>query len=457
MGRAFGLPKGLTINEYIAEFSKRAMIIHGNKYDYVNSFYSFEEKKISIECPKHGVFYQSPATHLRGFGCKRCADIERGKAQSLKSKIRFVSKASIVHNSKYDYSKTEYIKSSIKVEIICPNHGVFLQRPNSHLRGVGCPRCGDEAMAAKQTKPLEKFLSEANELHGSRYDYSLVEYSSFHEKITIICALHGAFEQTPASHLAGHGCQTCGHIKTGDAFRSDNAEFIKKAQQIHGERYDYANVFYVNNLTHVEIICPDHGPFRQQPSKHIDARQGCPSCANRDMDTEKFVQLADEIHQSKYDYTETVYVKARENVKILCPEHGYFEQRADHHLRGSGCEECVDFLNSNGSKKIERWLIDNKISFDREKRFENLINPETGRNLRFDFYLPLQNTLIEFDGRQHFHSVGYFGGRGAHEQTKLRDNIKNDWALENGIDLIRIDYTQENEIDNILSTKLFKL
>ena len=454
MGRAFGLPKGLTMNDYIAEFSRRAMVINGANYIYANSVYSFEEKKISIECPKHGVFHQSPATHLKGAGCKRCADIERGRAQSLKSKEKFVSKATDVHNSKYDYSRTEYIKSSIKVEIICPDHGVFLQRPNSHLRGVGCPRCGDEAAAVKQRKTLEQFLSEANKIHGSSYDYSRVNYSSYHEKITIICAQHGAFEQTPAGHLAGRGCKTCGHIKTGDAFRSDNAGFIKKAQQIHGEGYDYASVVYVNNLTHVEIICADHGKFKQQPSKHIDAKQGCPSCANRDMDTVKFVQRANEIHQNKYDYTETIYLKAQEKVTILCPEHGCFEQKADHHLRGSGCEYCVDFLNSNGSKKIETWLSDNKFAFEREKRFDNLINPETGRSLRFDFYLAEQNTLIEFDGRQHFNSVDYFGGRDAYERVKFRDVIKNNWALENGIDLIRIDYKQEEEIDNILGTKL---
>ncbi len=454
MLKSVGLPNGLSVQDYISAFTAKSMTVHGDQYDYSQSIYSFDTKKISIVCPVHGEFFQKPSIHMNGAGCKSCGDVERGRQKGIKFKKSFVERANKIHGNVYDYSKVEYVSSAQKVEIICPKHGSFFQRPNSHTRGIGCPDCGTEDMADKQRKTRKDFLREAKKAHGSTYDYSQVAYVSFHKHVTILCRDHGIFEQTPAGHLAGRGCVYCAAKINADRVRLDNGEFKKRAHAIHGDRYDYSQVDYVTNQTPVKIICSKHGMFAQQPSKHIDAKQGCPSCANRDMDLGKFIERSREIHDDKFDYSQSVYKGARKKIKIICPEHGVFEQAAHHHLNGIGCIECVDTLNSNGSQIIEKYLIKNKMEYEREKSFEGLVSGENSRyRLRWDFYLPDYKGFIEFDGQQHFLPNPHWGGEKAFRRVQRNDAIKNKWANENGFHLVRIRYDQVEEIQTILETE----
>ena len=110
----------------------------------------------------------------------------------------FIAKAKAVHGDKYDYSKVNYVNSFTKVTIICPKHGEFEQTPNLHLKSQGCPNCyGNKKMT------IEEFIKRAKEVHGDKYDYSKVKYVNALTKVTIICPIHGEFEQTPAKHLLG--------------------------------------------------------------------------------------------------------------------------------------------------------------------------------------------------------------------------------------------------------------
>lgn len=134
------------------------------------------------------------------------------------------------------------------------------------------------------------------------------------------------------------------------------SEFVEKSTQLHNGKYDYSQTVYVNSRTKVTIICPDHGPFEQLPSSHLQGN-GCPKCAriwsdahkqnlrmssrrSRGMTTEEWIERAKQVHGDKYDYSQTVYVNQRTNVKIICPVHGVFEQKADSHIRGNGCRLC---------------------------------------------------------------------------------------------------------------------
>ena len=130
--------------------------------------------------------------------------------------------------------------------------------------------------------------------------------------------------------------------------RLDTAQFITKAKKLHGERYDYSQVLYVNNQTKVGIICPEHGFFEQKPSNHLSG-SGCIKCGFKNAgqyhkkDSEKFIKEAIAIHGNKYDYAQTVYKGAKEKLNIICPKHGVFEQVAHVHLRGENgadCEKC---------------------------------------------------------------------------------------------------------------------
>ena len=102
----------------------------------------------------------------------------------------FIKKAREVHGDKYDYSKVEYVKSKAKVTIICPEHGEFLQTPQKHLYGQGCPKCGH-----KSELTTEEFIKKAREVHGDKYDYSNVEYVDAKTNVCIICKQHGVFWQ----------------------------------------------------------------------------------------------------------------------------------------------------------------------------------------------------------------------------------------------------------------------
>lgn len=118
-------------------------------------------------------------------------------------------------------------------------------------------------------------------------------------------------------------------------------EFIAKSREVHGDKYDYSKTVYVNQTTDVVITCPKHGDFLQRPNNHYMGA-GCPSCSgNRRLTTEKFIERAKNVHGNKYDYSKVVYVNNKTKVSIICPEHGEFLQSPDKHLQGRGCPGCV--------------------------------------------------------------------------------------------------------------------
>jgi hypothetical protein len=254
-----------------------------------------------------------------------------------KTKEEFIAKAKLVHGDKYDYSKVEYVGALTKVCIICPKHGEFCQEANSHLRGQGCPKCKYE----KQTCTTDEFIAKAKKIHGDKYDYSKVEYVNDRTKVCIICPKHGEFWQTPNSHLNGYGCSKCAYEVKGKRRSFSKEEFIKKTRKVHGDKYDYSKVNYVNNYTKVCIICPEHGEFWQTPSAHLRG-QGCPKCKSKKQTctTDEFIAKAKKIHGDKYDYSKVEYVNRKTKVCIICPKHGEFWQTPNHHLSGCGCPKC---------------------------------------------------------------------------------------------------------------------
>ena len=189
----------------------------------------------------------------------------------------FISRSKEVHGDKYDYSKTVYVNQKTKVCIICPVHGEFWQVPDDHMRGVGCRKCGYVSASSKNRKILVDFINKAKQAHGDKYDYSQSVYINSKTPIKIICPIHGEFMQVPTIHVQGHGCMLCGFDRMKESITSNTEEFIKKARKIHGNKYDYSNVHYINDKTKVEIVCPIHGSFLQTPDCHLSGR-GCNQC-----------------------------------------------------------------------------------------------------------------------------------------------------------------------------------
>ena len=267
------------------EFIEKAKAVHNDRYDYSKVEYINAHTKVCIICPEHGEFWQTPNNHThktKPKGCPKCA----GKL--VTNTKEFVNKAKTVHNNRYDYSKVEYVNTSTPVCIICPIHGEFWQTPNRHLNGTNCPKCSHQSY--KHT--TESFIEEAKKVHGDKYDYSKVEYVNSHTKVCIICPEHGEFWQTPTNHMKGRGCPSCKAAKISDMRISSREDFIKKAIKVHGNKYDYSKVEYINSQTKVCIICPEHGEFWQKPNNHLRGR-GCKLCRESHLEREMRVALSE--------------------------------------------------------------------------------------------------------------------------------------------------------------------
>jgi len=207
------------------DFIEKARSVHGDKYDYSKVEYTNNRNKVTIICPIHGEFLQTPYSHLKGCGCFPCS---RSRANDMMrhSTEDFIKKAREIHGDKYDYSKVEYKNYRTKVTIICPIHGESLQTPDDHLSNGGCRQCGYDIITKKQRSNTEDFIQKAKEIHGNTYDYSLVNYIKNDLKVTIICPIHGEFEQTPKLHIQGSICYKCTYntskmeIEFGDFIKS---------------------------------------------------------------------------------------------------------------------------------------------------------------------------------------------------------------------------------------------
>lgn len=191
----------------------------------------------------------------------------------------FIEKAQKVHGDKYDYSKVVYITGDQAVCIICPKHGEFWQKPRVHLRGRGCKQCWIDGISTKLSSNTEEFIKKARKVHGDKYDYSKVDYKGTTTKVTIICPVHGEFEQTPNSHLNGNGCYQCGRDMSGLKLRLTQDEFISRCNIIHNNKYDYSKTIFKGQVNPITITCPKHGDFIQNAGLHLRGC-GCPKCGN---------------------------------------------------------------------------------------------------------------------------------------------------------------------------------
>lgn len=187
-----------------------------------------------------------------------------------------------------------------------------------------------------------KFITIAKSIFGEAYDYSLVDYINSQTKVRIICPIHGIFEKKPNKHISSkQGCPVCGQLRGHMKRTQGLTEFIAKANVLHGDKYDYGLVEYINNHTKVIIGCPDHGTFEQIPNSHLNGA-GCPHCAgNIRLDTDTFIGRALAIHGDVYDYSKVNYRSGRNYVTITCKDHGDFEQAPESHLIGQGCPKCA--------------------------------------------------------------------------------------------------------------------
>jgi hypothetical protein len=345
------------------------------------------------------------------------------------TKQEFLDRAREKHGYKYQYPNlSDKVLSSDDIDILY-NGVLYKQKVVKHILLGRCPE--------KNTpiKTTEEFIRESKLIWGDdKYDYSITEYNGSLKTIKII--YEGiVFEQIASSHL-----------RYAPELQMNRDFFIKKAQDKWGkEKYDYSLVEYRHCKSKVKIIYNKTGEiFEQAPSLHLSRAPEKIKLAVRKT-TEQFINEANVVHDFKFSYDKTEYIKNQIKVIITCPIHGDFEQRPLSHLQGNGCPNCNE---SRGEKEIVKFLNKHNINYERQKKFHNCRNVF---ELPFDFYIPSKRTCIEFDGKQHYQPMEFFGGVNAYESLKINDKIKSEYCEDNYIELIRIRYDQIEKVDTILS------
>ena len=357
------------------------------------------------------------------------------------NKEEFVNRSNNIHaEGTYKYDKVpDFLTYRNRIEIFCVKcNEYFWQIGQSHLNGSGHKKCSRLMTKAD-------FINKSIKSHNiNDFNYDEVNYVDCNTEVKIFCnTCKKFFNQKPSNHIKGQGCSYCENNKK----RKNINNFIEESEKMFGlDIFDYSKVVYVNAKTNIILICKkDNYEFIVTPDNHLNKHSGCPKCAGRCKTTQDVIDEANFVHDFKYKYPNLIFKNVSEKVPIECKIHGEFKQSLHDHIdSGKGCPKCN---SSKGELKIERYLKENNINFENQKRFIDCIDV---RPLPFDFYLPELNICIEFDGIQHYKMIEFWGGSDKLKTQKIRDDIKNKYCLNNNIYLIRISYADFNNIIYIL-------
>jgi hypothetical protein len=279
------------------------------------------------------------------------------------------------------------------------------------------------------------------------YDFSEFVYKDNKTKSTVICKKHQIkFHRNLKQIRKGILCTICSDKIT------TNLNFINKSKRIWSEnKWDYSKTMYTGNRNKIKIVCKKHGyEFEVYPNQHLKLQKDCVYCKQEKMSLD-FINKSKEIWGNRLDYSSLLYKNNKTNVTLICKKHGEFKQRPDNHLFNmNGCPSCN---KSKGEIIISNFLDKNGIEYIFQKRFQNCVNKY---QLRFDFYLPVQNKCIEYNGEQHYEKVNFFGGDKTLKYNKKRDNIKLNFCIDNDIELIIIKYNEsiENKLNFLISNDI---
>jgi very-short-patch-repair endonuclease len=217
--------------------------------------------------------------------------------------------------------------------------------------------------------------------------------------------------------------------KCSNNFKSDTLSFINKASTIHDNIYDYSKVNYINANTPVIIVCKEHGDFNQIPDFHINRKCGCPKCCiSYKKNTQEFIEKANKIHNNKYNYSKVHYVNNRNQIIIICKTHGEFTQKPFVHLSKHGCPSCINKTEFKFFEKIKELYPSIKRQYKVEWCKNKLYLP-------YDFVIEDLNIIIELDGGQHFKQISNWTSP---EVQIENDKYKTNCANINGFSVIRL-------------------
>ena len=193
-------------------------------------------------------------------------------------KENFLTKAKLLYNDYYNYSKVIYVNQHTSVVIDCPVHGEFIVTPHAHLhQNRSCYLCKKE----EKELTLKRFIIRAQYIHGNKYDYSKSILINRETHLIVTCPLHGDWLTTPANHLNINkfGCPKCGKESSANKRRKTTEQRKAEASFKHKNKYDYSKAVYTTAHSKLIVICKEHGEWAVTASNHSNNGSGCPICA----------------------------------------------------------------------------------------------------------------------------------------------------------------------------------
>lgn len=264
------------------EFLWELKNLYGDKYDTSKVKYVNCNTDVILICPIHGEFKRTPKVLLHGGGCTKCKRFEENEKN-------FWENFSKNGNKDVEILDAKYVDSHTPMKCKCRVCGyIWEATPNKLLMGQGCSKCGHKKTWEKRKDRTETdTIIKRMKTIFPNYDFSKnTNIEKQKQEIIVTCPKHGDFKSTPDSILHGYGCKKCASEKLRELFSFSKEEIIKKAKEVHGDKYIYYNIEYVNIDTPIDIICPIHGKFSQSPYGHITLRQGCPICNQSHLEEE---------------------------------------------------------------------------------------------------------------------------------------------------------------------------
>lgn len=433
------------------QFISEVYNLVGNEYEVIGKYVN-TDTKIEIRHNKCNSSWLVRPYHFTGKKPNRCPEcaIKANANNQRKTHEKFVAEVKDLVGNEYEIIG-RYINTGTKIEIKHNECGYkYPVTPNKFLNGRRCPECANKQRALKISKTHEQFVREVFELVNDEYEV-LGKYNGDSNKVSMkhnICDKE--YPATPTNFLQGARCPHCFGTP-----KKSTEQFVAEVYELVGDEYEVLEE-YTNRYEYIKIrhnACESE--YKATANNFLKGRR-CPKCfGNIKRTTELFKEEVYEITENEYEVLGE-YLNSDTKTKMkhkLCGKE--WEVTPSHFLKdNSRCPKCK---SSKGEKAISQWLDRNNVKYEHQYRFNDC---KDRYKLPFDFAILNNETLtvlIEFDGRQHFESVSFFGGEEGFKSTMQRDKIKNDYCKKNNIPLLRIPYWEFNNIEDILKTTLSHL
>lgn len=347
---------------------------------------------------------------------------------------------------------SEYFGLSKPIEYECLDcgHKWKVNEARNALR-FGCPNCVHGKLREKRIETEDQFRKKLEEKQPNLIPNDI--YRGNRIKYHCICKIHNCdVYTTPDKYLYGNqGCLMCFKEQHNRVVYHTSKSFKETLSQINPSIKLLSK--YYNNKCRVDVSCKICGHKWNPVAKTLISKNpcGCPKCAGNAVKTQN--EFENELAKTHPEVTLlSPYIKSNEKVHVLCNNCGNDFWITPNKLQQD--RHCPYCNISDGERIIKDFLEEAKIYFIYQYRFDGLVGMNGGL-LSYDFYLPNKNVLIEFQGEQHEQPVEYFGGKEKFKIQQEHDKRKREYAKEHNIELLEIWYWDYNNIEQILSEKIF--